>query len=106
MIGGYTNIPAHPHYLAVALNEHPIAVAIEAENDWFRSYRGGIINQGCGTRLDHAVTAVGYGGIGSAEGEYFIVKNSWGTGWGEAGYVRISPTQCGIYLMASQVHKQ
>jgi cathepsin L len=28
--------------------------------------------------------------------EYFIVKNSWGASWGDNGYVKIAPNQCGI----------
>lgn len=101
-VASYNQIPAHESYLEQAINTHPIAVAIEAENTWFRGYRSGVITQGCGTRLDHAVTAVGYGTDSSGQ-KYFLVKNSWGTGWGEAGYVRIAPNQCGIIYMSSQV---
>lgn len=79
------------------LNMFVIAVAIEAENDWFRQYQSGVITTGCGTNLDHAVTAVGYGNDENGQ-EYFIVKNSWGESWGEQGYVRIAPDQCGITL--------
>lgn len=101
-VKGYTQVPAHSNFLKQALDTHPITVAIEAENSWFRGYRSGIITQGCGQRLDHAVTAVGYGTENGVE--YFLVKNSWGTSWGEAGYVKIAPNQCGIIYMASQVH--
>jgi len=42
----------------------------------------------CGTTADHAVLAVGYG---KTEGkEYWLVKDSYGTSWGEAGYIRIA----------------
>jgi hypothetical protein len=51
-------------------------------------YKSGVItSEECGVKTDHGVLAVGYGienGI-----EYFLVKNSVGTGWGDAGYVKI-----------------
>lgn len=81
--------------LREAVAERPIAVAIQAENDAFRSYTSGIIKSGCGTDMDHAVTVVGYG-VDTDLTNYFIVKNSWSSGWGESGYVRIAEDQCGI----------
>ena len=80
--------------LKAALAKGPVSVAIEADQFAFQGYHSGIITSGCGTKLDHGVLAVGYGGVGDME--YFLVKNSWGASWGDKGYVKIAPNQCGI----------
>ena len=81
-----------------ALTDRPLAVAIEAENNQFRAYSGGVIKTGCNTNIDHAVAAVGFGKDTDGT-DYFIIKNSWGAGWGESGYVRIAGDQCGITIL-------
>lgn len=88
-----------------ALQHGPISVAIEADQSVFHQYTGGIItSDSCGTSLDHGVLTVGYG-VDKTVGEYYIVKNSWTTGWGEAGYVRIAVKDgagiCGIQSQPS-----
>jgi len=74
--------------LMTALNTQPVSVAIEADTAVFQYYTGGVItSSGCGTYIDHAVLAVGYG---TEDGtQYFLVKNSWGSSWGDSGYVKI-----------------
>ncbi|XP_014673054.1 PREDICTED: pro-cathepsin H-like [Priapulus caudatus] len=66
-----------------------IAIAVPTNNDRFYMYRGGIIDEhtACGKTINHAVVAVG---IGEENGvPYWLVLNSWGTQWGEDGFVRI-----------------
>lgn len=75
-----------------AIQQQPVSVAIQADQTAFQHYTSGILSGACGTQLDHGVLAVGYG-----EG-YWKVKNSWGSSWGENGYVRMtdSGNECGI----------
>jgi len=64
----------------------PLAVYLQATSA-FQGYGGGIFNGVCG-QYNHAVTLVGWGSAGGSE--YWIIRNSWGSGWGEAGHIRIA----------------
>jgi C1A family cysteine protease len=85
--------------LQSALNSRPVAIGIEADQTAFQFYSSGILSGTCGTRLDHSVLAVGY----DTTSGYWKVKNSWGSSWGESGYVRLSMSgdKCGILDDAS-----
>jgi len=69
-------------------------------------YSGGILDTTkCGTNLDHAITAVGYGTENGKD--FVIIRNSWGADWGEEGYIRIAITKdgegvCGVLLDSSR----
>jgi len=99
----YTAVPKRSDkQLKAAIDAQPTCVAVEADTD-FQYYKSGILNApNCGTNLDHAVTAVGYGADDQGN-EYYIVRNSWGPSWGEEGYIRMAAGQngagtCGILL--------
>lgn len=77
-----------------AIQQQPVSVAIEADREVFHLYSGGIIDSNCGSTLDHGVLAVGYK---AGDGGYYKVKNSWGTTWGEDGYVRIGNGKKGFF---------
>ena len=80
--------------LRFALNSQPVSVAVEADEAAFQFYHTGVVTVGCGDQLDHGVLAVGYGTENGQD--YFLVKNSWGPSWGDQGYLKIAPDQCGI----------
>ncbi|PHT66237.1 Vignain [Capsicum annuum] len=89
-----------------AVANQPVSVAIDANASDFQFYSSGVFTGECGTELDHGVTAVGYGETSDGM-EYWLVKNSWGTGWGENGYIRMQRNidaeeeLCGIAMQAS-----
>jgi len=74
----------------------PLAIALDASKfDWYSS--GIMDGNGCyAGQPDHGVAVVGWGVEGNTK--YWIVRNSWGSSWGEDGYVRIVRGQnaCGV----------
>ncbi|KAK4268169.1 hypothetical protein QN277_024858 [Acacia crassicarpa] len=105
-IKGYEDVPANSEQaLQKAVVNQPVSVAIDASGSDFQFYKSGIFTGSCGTELDHGVTVVGYGVCGNTE--YWLVKNSWGTKWGEKGYIRMQRNVdaqeglCGIAMQAS-----
>ncbi|KAJ4786622.1 hypothetical protein LUZ62_037868 [Rhynchospora pubera] len=106
-IDGYEDVP-HNNEKALlnAVANQPVSVAIEASGRPFQFYKKGVFTGPCGTELDHGVAVVGYGATSDGT-KYWIVRNSWGSGWGEDGYIRFKRDisaktgLCGIAMEAS-----
>ncbi|RWR77070.1 senescence-specific cysteine protease SAG39 [Cinnamomum micranthum f. kanehirae] len=106
-ITGHEDVPANSeNALLKAVANQPVSVAIDASGFDFQFYSSGVFTGQCGTSLDHGVAAVGYGATANGT-KYWLVKNSWGTGWGENGYIMMErgvdakEGLCGIAMEAS-----
>jgi len=98
---GYKSVARkNTEQLKQALTEGLVDVSIDASSASFQMYRGGAYTDSkCGTSLfdlNHEVCAVGYGVVDGKE--CWIVRNSWGTAWGDAGYIYmvIEGNTCGV----------
>lgn len=87
-VTGVQAVQASENGMKAALAEKPVSVCVDAER--WQGYHGGIFSN-CGTSLDHAVLAVGY------DQNSWKVKNSWGTWWGDKGYIHLRMgNTCGV----------
>ncbi|XP_009761201.1 vignain-like [Nicotiana tabacum] len=109
-ISGYEMVAKNEESLQAAVTKQPISVAIDASGYDFQLYAGGVYSGFCGNSLNHGVTLIGYG-VDDGE-KYWLVKNSWGTMWGEDGYIKIKrgsndkKGMCGIAMQASYPLKE
>ncbi|KAK4733523.1 hypothetical protein R3W88_007784 [Solanum pinnatisectum] len=119
-IDDYEDVAANEKALEKAVAHQPISVAIEASGRAFQLYSSVNIHKlfiilnfsnciftgKCGTQLDHGVVVVGYGTENGVD--YWVVRNSWGTNWGEDGYIKMERNikdtnsgKCGIAMEGS-----
>eukprot|EP01133_Synstelium_polycarpum_P018028 gene18028-21520_t len=92
----YANVANNKAALIAELANGPINVAVMVD-DAFQNYRSGVFS--CATKytsVNHAVTLVGY----NKPGDYWIIKNSWNTWWGEAGFIRLTAANDNCNMLA------
>ena len=90
-----------------ALATLPLTVSIEADKYVFQAYQSGVLDStSCGTSLDHAVLTVGWGTESGQD--YWLVKNSWNTTWGDQGYIKLAIVDgngiCGVQMEPETVN--
>lgn len=96
-VESYVNVKGNDYpSLMAAIQKGPVAISVDAST--WSSYAGGIYDA-CNVTspvIDHAVQLVGYGE--DNQGQYWIVRNSWGPTWGENGFIRLKRGQdkCGV----------
>jgi len=98
-VSGYQQVSADVDSIKAAVEKQPLSIAVMADNDAFRNYSSGVITPDqCPGRIDHAIQAVGWGNDGTQD--YFIVRNSWNTVWGDKGFAKLAATSgdgtCGM----------
>ncbi|XP_022306662.2 procathepsin L-like isoform X1 [Crassostrea virginica] len=99
-VKGYKDLPKSEKALMVAVaTVGPISAALDASHASFQLYKSGVYDEPqCGsTQVNHSLVIVGYGILDGKK--YWIAKNSWGTSWGDKGYILLSKdknNQCGI----------
>ena len=110
-IANWTDVPSGDEdaLLDALATVGPVSVALDASRQW-QTYAGGVLAPrkwlgGCSSdpsKADHGVAVVGYG-TDPTSGDYWIVRNSWGSAWGEDGYVRLKRgvNACGVANFAS-----
>uniref|UniRef100_A0A2K5PX97 Cathepsin S n=1 Tax=Cebus imitator TaxID=2715852 RepID=A0A2K5PX97_CEBIM len=79
-------------------NKGPVCVGVDASHPSFFLYRSGVYyDPACTQKVNHGVLVIGYGDLNGKE--YWLVKNSWGSNFGEQGYIRMARNKgnhCGI----------
>ena len=83
LVGSSSGVPTTSAIKQAIYDYGPLSVAVYV-NSAFQNYTGGIFNSCSNYSPNHAVVLVGWGS------DHWIMKNSWGTSWGESGYMRIA----------------
>lgn len=84
-VGDSSSVPGTTALKQAIYDHGPVCAAVYVSAA-FQYYTGGIFNTNSTGTVNHGVVLVGWNDTGG----YWILKNSWGTGWGESGYMRIA----------------
>jgi C1A family cysteine protease len=87
-VGSETAVPSVDAIKQAIYTYGPISVGVYVGNA-FQAYTGGIFNINESGTVNHAVVLVGWNDDQATDNGYWILRNSWGTSWGESGYMRI-----------------
>jgi len=106
-LSSYVDLPSNEYNPIIAAVAHagPLVISVDASS-WF-AYESGVFD-GCNQTnpdIDHAVQLVGYG-TDPKYGDYYLVRNSWSSQWGDQGYIKLrrttnEQTRCGTDLNPS-----
>ena len=82
-------IPNSVEDLKESVLKTPVAIAVDANNVYFRFYKEGVIEapSNFSRSINHAVVLVGFDY--DEDGMYWIIQNSWGKDWGDNGFCKI-----------------
>ena len=85
-------LPQREISMKAAVHRQPVAVSINASK--MKNYEKGIFETNnyvnpCKKDPNHWMLLVGYGRDDSHKKNYWKLKNSWGVGWGQQGYLYI-----------------
>ncbi|KAL3274150.1 hypothetical protein HHI36_015564 [Cryptolaemus montrouzieri] len=100
-IGGQTRVDENEEAIRQAVATRPVSIGIDATNNLQRYESGIFTDDTCTSTINHGVLVVGYGSENGQD--FWIIKNSWGAEWGEAGYFRFlrnAEKNCGITTYA------
>merc|ERR1712191_40811 len=103
VVSSYEKLPAGEEPMLKAIQNGPIAVAFRVINDFYGYKEGVYSSDKCTGYANHAMVAVGYGTMSGKD--YWIIRNSWGAGWGASGYALIERgvNMCRIETYAASV---
>ncbi|EAR83538.1 papain family cysteine protease (macronuclear) [Tetrahymena thermophila SB210] len=84
-IKSYQNLQKNNSVIQKAVMQNG-AVSVAVDGTYWAHYKSGIFTQKQKPQLNHAVAIVGWGS------GYWLLRNSWGTSWGDQGYIKVSST--------------